>query len=123
MAALQRYSWPGNIRELRNVVERAMIVATGPRLTMPLPGGVGRLGQRSETLEDVEREHIRSVARERRLAHPRRGRRRRTARAQAHHARDAHGQARDQAAGTMTPRRCRRNSATAISINGISVRK
>ena len=29
MAALQQYAWPGNIRELRNVVERAMIVATG----------------------------------------------------------------------------------------------
>ena len=29
MAALQHYSWPGNIRELRNVVERAMIVARG----------------------------------------------------------------------------------------------
>ena len=26
MLALQRYSWPGNTRELRNVVERAMIV-------------------------------------------------------------------------------------------------
>ena len=30
MAALQQYAWPGNIRELRNVVERAMIVATRP---------------------------------------------------------------------------------------------
>ena len=30
MAALQRYSWPGNIREMRNLVERAMILATGP---------------------------------------------------------------------------------------------
>jgi transcriptional regulator with PAS, ATPase and Fis domain len=41
MAALQRYSWPGNARELRNVVERAMIVATGRRLriTPHTPGG------------------------------------------------------------------------------------
>ena len=31
MARLQEYSWPGNIRELRNAVERAMIVATGSR--------------------------------------------------------------------------------------------
>ena len=32
MLALQRYAWPGNIRELRNVIERAVIVSTGPRL-------------------------------------------------------------------------------------------
>ena len=37
MAAIQRYAWPGNIRELRNVIERAMIVANGPRLTIVLP--------------------------------------------------------------------------------------
>ena len=37
MAALQQYSWPGNIRELRNVVERAMIMGTGRRLTFPCP--------------------------------------------------------------------------------------
>ena len=60
--ALQRYSWPGNIRELRNVVERAMIVATGPRLTIPLPTtAVTTTGLRSNRLVDVERAHIRSV--------------------------------------------------------------
>ena len=37
MAALQRYAWPGNIRELRNAVERAMILASGPRLAIPIP--------------------------------------------------------------------------------------
>ena len=38
LTALQQYSWPGNIRELRNVVERAMIVSTDQqRLTIPLP--------------------------------------------------------------------------------------
>ena len=60
LAALKRYSWPGNIRELRNVVERAMIVAQGPRLVIPVPAGAAAATtQRSETLEDVERDHIR----------------------------------------------------------------
>jgi transcriptional regulator with GAF, ATPase, and Fis domain len=34
---LERYSWPGNIRELRNIIERAMIVAKGPVLTPQAP--------------------------------------------------------------------------------------
>jgi transcriptional regulator with GAF, ATPase, and Fis domain len=34
---LERYSWPGNIRELRNIIERAMIVAKGPVLTPQVP--------------------------------------------------------------------------------------
>ena len=62
MAALQRYSWPGNIRELRNVVERAMIVATGPQLTIALPTASGSTDRRcSEKMVDVQREHIRGV--------------------------------------------------------------
>ena len=61
MAALQQYSWPGNIRELRNVVERAMIMSTGRRLGCPLPATSTASVKRSVKLEDVEREHIRSV--------------------------------------------------------------
>jgi formate hydrogenlyase transcriptional activator len=61
MAALQAYSWPGNIRELRNVVERAMIVATGTRLTIAVPTPSPAAGKRSVKLTDVEKEHIRSV--------------------------------------------------------------
>jgi formate hydrogenlyase transcriptional activator len=61
MAALQRYAWPGNIRELRNVVERAMIVATGSQLTIALPTAPGLAGRHSVTMSDVEREHMRSV--------------------------------------------------------------
>jgi len=34
MEALQNYDWPGNIRELRNVIERAAIVTQGPHLTL-----------------------------------------------------------------------------------------
>ena len=61
MAALQRYLWPGNIRELRNVVERAVIVATGPRLTIDLPQRKSGAPAQSIALVDIEREHIVSV--------------------------------------------------------------
>src|SRR5229473_3687542 len=36
MSALLEYHWPGNIRELRNVIERAMILSHGPRLCIKL---------------------------------------------------------------------------------------
>ena len=58
MAALQQYTWPGNIRELRNVVERAMIVATGTELTIALPSQSGPAGPRSVSMADVAKEHI-----------------------------------------------------------------
>jgi len=62
IALLQRYHWPGNIRELRNVVERAMIVANGSRLVIPLPATAPAMpGLVRIRLEDVEREHIRAV--------------------------------------------------------------
>ncbi|PWU19614.1 MAG: Fis family transcriptional regulator, partial [Verrucomicrobia bacterium] len=35
LEALQRHSWPGNIRELRNVIERAVILSPGPILVLP----------------------------------------------------------------------------------------
>src|SRR5258706_13144126 len=34
MDALCRYQWPGNIRELQNVIERAVIISTGPALSV-----------------------------------------------------------------------------------------
>jgi transcriptional regulator with GAF, ATPase, and Fis domain len=37
MAELQSYAWPGNIRELRNVVERALVMSTGEVLRLPGP--------------------------------------------------------------------------------------
>ena len=36
MDALVGYSWPGNIRELQNVIERAVILSSGPALQVPL---------------------------------------------------------------------------------------
>jgi transcriptional regulator with GAF, ATPase, and Fis domain len=61
MTALQQYSWPGNIRELRNVVERAMIGATSSELVIALPPTSASAALRSDRLVDVEREHIRNV--------------------------------------------------------------
>lgn len=34
METLSRYHWPGNIRELQNVIERAVIISTGPDLRL-----------------------------------------------------------------------------------------
>jgi formate hydrogenlyase transcriptional activator len=60
MQALVKWHWPGNIRELENFIERAVILSRGPSLRAPIDelqeqalehGGGG-------TLEEVEREHI-----------------------------------------------------------------
>jgi DNA-binding NtrC family response regulator len=59
-ATLQRHSWPGNIRELENVVARAMIHSTGDTLLLDDGPGLhmSTAADRSGTLEDVERRHI-----------------------------------------------------------------
>jgi PAS domain S-box-containing protein len=56
--ALKQYSWPGNIRELRNVVENAMIISTDNilRLTPPVEAFVNVA--KDLKLEVVERNHI-----------------------------------------------------------------
>lgn len=63
MAALINYHWPGNIRELQNLVERAVILSRGSTLEIPL----AELKQSSKpanhsngaaTLESIERDHI-----------------------------------------------------------------
>ena len=63
MDALQTYSWPGNARELRNVVDRAMIARTGRRLRIPPPANDAYPSRRrrDRTLAAVEKEHITSV--------------------------------------------------------------
>ncbi len=66
MNALVRYPWPGNIRELQNVIERAVILSKGPILKVPLADLKTRGAERnhtngSSTLEEVERRHILSV--------------------------------------------------------------
>ena len=65
MDAIQRYPWPGNLRELRNVIERAVILAPGEKIDVndfpdnlrgSQPSGAV-IGNRV-SLEELEREHI-----------------------------------------------------------------
>jgi formate hydrogenlyase transcriptional activator len=74
MDALCRYHWPGNIRELQNVIERAVIISTGPALSVdvadlkfPRPGHVVEKttspqspinGALHDVLEQSERQQI-----------------------------------------------------------------
>ena len=70
MAVLKAHDWPGNIRELQNFIERAVILSSGPVLSAPLgdlrsfvdsptasPAAV-------RTLKDAERAHILEVLRQ-----------------------------------------------------------
>ena len=59
--ALQQYSWPGNIRELRNVVENAMIISTGKILKLIPPVEQFLNVAKDLKLEVVERNHILGV--------------------------------------------------------------
>jgi formate hydrogenlyase transcriptional activator len=61
MTALRGYSWPGNVRQLRNAVERAMILATGPELTIPVPNTTSLAPNCSTKLVDVQKIHIRAA--------------------------------------------------------------
>ncbi|MGH7985127.1 MAG: sigma-54-dependent transcriptional regulator [Candidatus Binataceae bacterium] len=67
LEVLKNYRWPGNVRQLRNVIERALIIAQGPLITVAdLPADLKRTGATSANLElklgmsldEVERELI-----------------------------------------------------------------
>jgi formate hydrogenlyase transcriptional activator len=68
--ALVRYPWPGNVREMQNILERAVILSPGPSLQIPLgdlqpPATPVPLPTAEPvTLADAEREHILGVLRE-----------------------------------------------------------
>jgi len=65
--ALQGYSWPGNLRELRNVLERAVLLAGGGIIhahDLPLPMDVRTASAADDaplSLQEVERRHIAAV--------------------------------------------------------------
>jgi formate hydrogenlyase transcriptional activator len=63
MEGLIRYCWPGNIRELENVIERAVILSHGPVLKVQLQDLCSRAistenSRGQQTLEEVERAQI-----------------------------------------------------------------
>ncbi|HLY97789.1 MAG TPA: sigma-54 dependent transcriptional regulator [Candidatus Angelobacter sp.] len=60
--ALEKYDFPGNVRELRNLMERAVVQGTGPRLELEeLPPHVRGGGARRATLEERERDYIAEI--------------------------------------------------------------
>jgi DNA-binding NtrC family response regulator len=67
MRILMDNEWPGNARELRNVIERAVVVAKGNVITesdVSLPSASGGPNHRAKTLEEIEKDHIRVVLNE-----------------------------------------------------------
>jgi formate hydrogenlyase transcriptional activator len=59
MESLVRYTWPGNIRELQNFIERAVILSPGPVLEAPLDElCFNEVSAEPVTLQDAERAHI-----------------------------------------------------------------
>jgi NtrC-family two-component system response regulator AlgB len=66
LEAMRQYAWPGNLRELRNVIERAVILCGGESIDASdlvdsiQPASEMRLGGKF-TLEEIEAEHIRRV--------------------------------------------------------------
>jgi len=56
--ALQAYPWRGNVRELRNIIERAMIITTGHVLHFDVPKIAQSGADQSRNLKEVEKRHI-----------------------------------------------------------------
>jgi NtrC-family two-component system response regulator AlgB len=63
--ALKNYSWHGNVRELENVIERAVLLSHGGEIQLHhLPDQFQKLGANNlMSLEEMERQHIAKVLR------------------------------------------------------------
>ncbi|MCU1337573.1 MAG: Formate hydrogenlyase transcriptional activator, partial [Bryobacterales bacterium] len=62
--ALVHYPWPGNIRELQNVIERAVILTKGDVLQLAAMPSAAAVPTEPVTLEEAERDHILNTLRE-----------------------------------------------------------
>jgi Nif-specific regulatory protein len=74
MEQMRRYRWPGNVREMKNVIERAVVLGEGPLIDVGdlMLSKLATSGETSEasvptdeftplTLEELERRHIRAT--------------------------------------------------------------
>jgi len=64
MDLLMNYPWPGNIRELENAIERAVVICQGNRIErehLPLQQTAKTFGFSQQALEAVEKEHIQRI--------------------------------------------------------------
>jgi formate hydrogenlyase transcriptional activator len=66
LALLKSHNWPGNIRELQNLVERAVIMTSGPDLHISVDSLTQQAPKRSanHTLAEAERQHIMEALRQ-----------------------------------------------------------
>ena len=70
MAALAEYDWPGNIRELQNFIERAVILSKGTVFQPPIAdlkcfaGKTGFVERKPNSLDDAQRDHILQILNE-----------------------------------------------------------
>jgi two-component system nitrogen regulation response regulator NtrX len=73
MGILREYGWPGNVREVRNLVERLMIMVADEEITAaaldlraagPRPGGDGAFATLREAREQFERQYVARVLEE-----------------------------------------------------------
>jgi len=62
MKRLEEFPFPGNIRELENMIERAIVVGNGKRITLKdLPLGKTVVNPTYESLDELEKNHIRQI--------------------------------------------------------------
>ncbi len=64
MAAMLQYSWPGNVRELDHALERAVLMARTPRLTvadLSLEGRRGAVRDAAQAMEDLSLEEVEAI--------------------------------------------------------------
>ena len=62
MKHLESFEYPGNVRELENMIERAIVVGSGKVITLKdLPMGMEVISSSIESLDDLEKKHIAKI--------------------------------------------------------------